>query len=143
MNPTGVSRSFPASLAALAEVQQFVCLQAGMAGGQESLFSTLELVMEELFVNIINHAKPRRKPEVEIACALQNPVDATRSAFCVSLRDWGPRFNPLDQQGPKLEQDVETRPIGGLGIHLVTQMADHFEYRRHKESNLFTVCFHL
>lgn len=143
MSHTDVSRTFPAELEALTEVQQFVCQQAQSADAQDALCSRLELVVEEVFVNIINHAHPRHRPEVEVTCSLERINSAPNGSFCVALRDWGPPFNPVDQQQPGLELSVEDRPIGGLGIHLVKQMADRCEYRRETDSNLFTTCFYL
>ncbi|SOB60416.1 conserved protein of unknown function [Pseudodesulfovibrio profundus] len=143
MSHTDESRTFPAELEALTQVHQFVCQQAQSADAQDTLRSKLELVVEEVFVNIINHARPRHKPEVEVTCSLEQNDSAPSGAFCVALRDWGPPFNPLDQQQPNLELSVEERAIGGLGIHLVKQMADRCEYRRENDSNLFSICFYL
>ena len=55
----------------------------------------------------------------------------------------GAAFNPLEKEAPTLEQDLESRPIGGLGVYLVRQMADHCAYARENDNNFFTVCFRL
>lgn len=132
--------TIPAELKRLTEVQQFVCRTAQSMGAAPVLCPKLELVMEEIFVNIVNHGQPKAKPFVEIVCSREEEEDGTER-LRVSFRDWGPPFNPLDRESPSLEQDVELRPIGGLGIHLVLKMADHCEYTRLEDGNLFTVCF--
>jgi len=133
--------TIPAELQRLSEVQQFVCHTAQSMGGTPVLCPKLELVMEEIFVNIVTHARPKVKPDVEIVCSRKEKDGAAR--LCVAFRDWGPPFNPLDKEPPSMDQSVELRPIGGLGIHLVLKMADHCEYTRLEDGNLFTVCFAL
>ena len=103
----------------------------------------LELVIEELFVNIVNHAHPRSKDDVEFCCSYDDDKKSGERMLCFSLRDWGPPFNPLKKEPPALEQEVEARPIGGLGIHLVLKMANRCSYERQQECNLVTVCFKL
>jgi len=127
----------------LATVQNFVRHRAEALAAPEPLWLKLELVVEELFLNIVNHANPKTRPEVEITCSRQGVGDVLEEMLCVAMRDWGPPFNPLEKENPALEQDLESRPIGGLGVYLVTQMADHCAYARKDGSNLFTVCFRL
>ena len=127
----------------LANVQDFVRRRAEELAVPNPLWFKLELVMEELFLNIVNHAKPKTRDEVEIDCIRQSFGDVSGEMFCVTVRDWGPPFNPLEKEDPALEQDLESRPIGGLGVYLVTQMADHCAYARKDGSNLFTACFRL
>ena len=58
------------------------------------------------------------------------------SNHCITLEfaDNGVAFNPLLAAMPDLDQDVETRQIGGLGIHFVRQMADSASYVRADEA---------
>ncbi|MEM9300990.1 MAG: ATP-binding protein, partial [Pseudomonadota bacterium] len=44
-------------------------------------------------------------------------------------------FNPVDRESPDTDASVEDRPIGGLGILLVTQLMDTVEYHREGERN--------
>ncbi len=127
----------------LEAVKEYIRGHAMVMDVPDSLIPKLELVMEEIFLNIVNHARPRIKSEVEIRCWRQVAGDDLDEMFCVAVRDWGRAFNPLGKETPALEQDVEDRPIGGLGIYLVIQMADHCSYKRQDGSNLFTVCFNL
>ena len=41
-------------------------------------------------------------------------------------------FNPLEAPEPDLDSPIETRPIGGLGIHLVRNITDGLVYRRNE-----------
>ncbi len=122
-------------------VKAFVCRRAEAMGVPDDLWSKLELVVEELFLNIVDHARPKSGTGVEIGCSWQSVGDVPDERFCISVRDWGSPFNPLEKEAPSLEQDVDGRPIGGLGIFLVIQMADYCNYVREDECNLFTACF--
>ena len=125
----------------LAAVKAFVCRRAEELEAPELLWSKLELVMEEIFLNIVHHATPKTGTEIEVNCSRLGRGDAPSGMFCVTVQDWGPPFNPLEREDPVLEQDLNSRTIGGLGIYLITQMADHCAYARQDESNIFTVCF--
>lgn len=45
------------------------------------------------------------------------------------LIDDGIPFNPLEMSEPDIEADLESRQIGGLGIHFVRQTMDEVDYR--------------
>lgn len=137
MQPLVGSLTLPVAIENLHEAQWFVRKQAEQMGVSESLLGNLEMVVEELFVNIVNHARPKSRAEVEIHCSLQADSATSQHLFCLSVRDWGTPFNPLDQDEPFLESDIDDRPIGGLGIYLINQMTAHCSYSREGDSNLF------
>ena len=146
MNPSVVSLNIAAAIGNLPEVQGFVRYQAEKAGAQETLQSRLELVVEELFVNIVEYsqsAAAQQPAAVEIRCHKQTSPDNSDQFFCIAFHDWGLAFNPLEQPTPSLDTDVEARQIGGLGIFLVNHMADFCSYSREQESNQFQACFRL
>ncbi|MBM9511233.1 ATP-binding protein [Desulfogranum marinum] len=143
MAQTDSSLSIAADFGNLSAVKDFVRRQAKMLRVPERLSGKLELVVEELFLNIVNYAHPKLKEEVDIRCSRHSNGDTQGEMICIAIQDWGPPFNPLEKDNPALEQNVEERPIGGLGVYLVTQMADYCTYARQNENNCFTVCFHL
>ena len=53
--------------------------------------------------------------------------------------DDGHPFNPLDAPVPDLSLSMEDRPIGGLGIHLLRQLADQMTYERRGDMNHVTL----
>lgn len=139
--PGNAHLSIAADFDNLVTVKDFVCSRAGEFAVPELLWSKLELVVEELFLNIVNHSCPAPRKSVDIICSQQRIGDKADEMFCVSVRDWGPPFNPLEKESPALEEDLDSRPIGGLGIFLVIQMADHCSYTREDDSNIFSACF--
>jgi len=130
-----------ASIDNLESAQAFMRQQATAFGVPEALHLKLDLVVEELFINIVNHARTDDKAEATIHCALTPDSATARAMFCLTFKDNGSPFNPLERAAPSLDNDLDKRQIGGLGIHLITKMADHCSYAYEEEENVFTACF--
>jgi anti-sigma regulatory factor (Ser/Thr protein kinase) len=84
------------------------------------------LCVEELLVNIVNHGyggKPVADVEVD--------VEVSPQTLLIEISDGAAPFDPTkDAAAPDLEADLDARPIGGLGVHLVKQLTDEMSYRR-------------
>ncbi len=55
------------------------------------------------------------------------------------VMDDGREFNPLTHPPVDTRAPLETRPIGGLGIHMMRKLMDGVEYRREGEKNVVTL----
>ena len=98
------------------------------------LFFTTNLVVEELGLNVINHAYRGQSGEFEII------ITSEEQAITVEVIDNGPPFNMLqDAPLPDVEAEIEERPVGGLGIHLVKTMMDELHYKRDQGKNHLTL----
>jgi anti-sigma regulatory factor (Ser/Thr protein kinase) len=100
------------------------------------LILDIRLVSEEIFSNIVFHGYAGADGKIRAKAFVDQG-----GRFCIQFRDWGSPFNPLEQGPPNLEQDFAEREIGGLGIHLVKQLAHEIHYVREGDSNILTVCF--
>ena len=86
------------------------------------------VALDEVISNAVKHGKPRGgKMRLELSLA-----DATLEAI---FTDDGPAFNPLQAPRPNTDQPLMDRPIGGLGILLMTELMDTVRYTRESESN--------
>jgi anti-sigma regulatory factor (Ser/Thr protein kinase) len=56
----------------------------------------------------------------------------------VEVADQGAEFNPLTVAPPDLTLNLESWPIGGLGIFLVKTLAQSVTYRRDRDWNRLT-----
>ncbi len=98
------------------------------------LLFTANLVIEELGLNIVNHAYHGDGGEFEIIIASED------DALTIEMIDNGPPFNMLtDAPVPDVDLPADERPIGGLGIHLVKTMMDELDYRRESDRNHLTI----
>ncbi len=125
----------PAVLDSLPLVRDYAMSRAREAGVPDQVLSRLDLVIEEVFVNVTNHAYDDGNGDVEIECA------PSGRKFCCTIRDTGSPFNPLDTPQPAKDQDIDQRPIGGLGLFFVSEMTDDRSYERRGDTNELTLCF--
>lgn len=117
-----------------ARVQEFG-EQHGIAS---ALIRKVSLCLEELLTNAIRHGAAEKTSEPPISVDLELVPDG----LLVEMRDAGRAFDPFaDAPAPDLDSDLDERPIGGLGVHLVKVLADHYEYRRESERNRVTLTF--
>jgi sigma-B regulation protein RsbU (phosphoserine phosphatase) len=91
----------------------------------------LNLSLEEIFVNIVSYGyEDENEHFIKISMSL---VD---NELIVEVEDDGRQFNPLELPEPDLEQKLEERAIGGLGIHLVRNLMDELDYKRTHGKNI-------
>lgn len=57
----------------------------------------------------------------------------------LTVIDDGRAFDPLAAPPPNLSTDVRERPIGGLGLHMLREMADEIVYKRRDGTNRLTL----
>ena len=100
----------------------------------ESIFS-VTLALDEVVTNIIRYAynDNGRPHPIVVRLAVEEGFLAAQ------VEDEGRAFNPLEAPAPDIDADIEDRPIGGLGIHLVRSTMDSVEYRRDDGRNVFTM----
>lgn len=91
----------------------------------------LNLVLEEIFTNIVNYGyKDSEQHNVIIEFKYDKILE-------IKITDDGIAFNPLeDAKQPDLDADVENRQIGGLGIFIVNEIMDKVEYKRIENENI-------
>lgn len=102
------------------------------AAGSDACFTSI-LVLEEIVTNVIKYAYEDTAPH-EILLE----VRLSSGHVVIQVSDDGRDFNPLAVQLPDLEQPLEERPIGGLGVHLVRNLAESVEYQRAGGRNILT-----
>jgi serine/threonine-protein kinase RsbW len=95
----------------------------------------LGLLLDELIANIVHHAyQGRDDGRIQIRIR----IDGTQ--VCVTLRDTGPPFDPTRWAPADTTQAMDEREFGGLGIHFVRRIAEHFSYRRDGDVNEVVFC---
>ena len=95
----------------------------------------IDLVVEELFVNIVNYAYPDSMGRVQVECKLS--PDAGQ--VIIQFKDQGIEFNPLAGKEIDVHDSFERRPVGGLGIYLAKKYTNSIEYKRVDGSNVLTI----
>ena len=132
----------PASLESLVPLQEFMARRAEEDGVPETPLHRIELVMEELVVNLVEHAYLENNGDVEVTCGVERAENGTRQ-YVIYIRDWSHPFNPLEAEEPDLDSDLEHRAVGGLGLHFVKMMSDECQYERRGDGNVIRIAFNL
>jgi len=100
----------------------------------------LRLAVDEIATNIIVYGY--KGGDADQTILVQATIDD--QALTVTLEDTAPQFDPTQQALPDtddLNQPLENRPIGGLGVYLAVRGVDQFQYRRSegKNYNIFVI----
>jgi anti-sigma regulatory factor (Ser/Thr protein kinase) len=90
----------------------------------------VRLVVEELVVNVVRYAYEDRD-----AHKIGVDVRTEPRRVVVTIEDDGRPFNPHDAPAPELRASLETRRVGGLGIHLVKKLSRELTYSRENGRN--------
>jgi len=100
----------------------------------EPIVNKILLCVDELFTNIITHAY---HDKLDHAVLLECRIFENRLEL--ELRDDGVPFDPTSQNRPNINQPIDQRNIGGLGIHLIQMLMDKVEYKREGDFNVLIV----
>ncbi len=87
----------------------------------------IDLVVEELFINIVRHAFPDGNP---VPVRARFAFDEARGALHIVLADAGVPFDPTEPPAPRVSGDGVDLEPGGLGILLVRSKTEALWYRR-------------
>jgi serine/threonine-protein kinase RsbW len=125
-----------ANTAFLQSAMEFVRTGALKASLPEARIGELDLLVEEIFMNVCRHAYPDgRQGVVTLTYSVPAPGELS-----LEFADQGVEFNPLTAPPPDLTLNLESRPIGGLGIFLVKALAPSITYRRDRDWNRLSWC---
>jgi serine/threonine-protein kinase RsbW len=139
MNDKAVIVRLPAMPESLATATAFVEERAQALGMPAIQLTTLDLLLEEVVVNVYSHAYKDQGGMLEVEVYPQEQAGKT-TGVCLVVRDWGTPFDPLSAPSPDTTQSVEDRPIGGLGLLLVEELASNCRYRYADGANELTMC---
>jgi anti-sigma regulatory factor (Ser/Thr protein kinase) len=92
---------------------------------------SLNVALDEMLANTLSHGRTGLDP-----CSVTVEVVLDHENVTVILTDDGAPFDPFGRDAPDTTLSVDERPIGGLGIHLVGQLVDHFSYQRREGHNV-------
>jgi anti-sigma regulatory factor (Ser/Thr protein kinase) len=114
-------REFRRDMGSLDDVFSFAADFEAENGLDDASSYFLDLSLEELFTNLIRHARGGDEIEVEIG------IESGLLILRLTDRDTDPfdgnSLGEIDTTAPLMEREP-----GGLGIHLVKKMADSLEY---------------
>ncbi|MEK7346552.1 MAG: ATP-binding protein [Pseudomonadota bacterium] len=99
-------------------------------GWSAALKNKTMLVLEELVVNAITYGE--RQPESGF---LEVRLCDEGTCLRIDVLDNGIAFDPFSLAAPDIDADLDSRPVGGLGIFLTKELSASFSYQRINEMN--------
>lgn len=117
-------------LSELPRLAQFLEIFAQEQRIDDRSIMKLNLALDELVTNIISYAYPDGQMH-SFNLLIQRCGDQIEA----ELSDDGIPFNPLKIIEPDTQADIESRQVGGLGIHFVRQTMDEVYYRFEQGQN--------
>ncbi len=94
----------------------------------------INLVLEEALSNIIYYAfEDNGIHKIEISLKNQ------KNMLTIEIIDDGIPFDPLSHEQPDITLQAEERPVGGLGIFLISKIMDTVQYSRKNNYNILTL----
>ena len=122
-------------------VRQLIAqVDAGLSGHglPATVMHDVHLVIEEVACNVLSHGiEEGREPRLELLASVEG------NRLAMEFRDNGRAFDPLSQPPPDLDADIEDRPIGGLGVHLIKELAEQVAYARDDLHNVLRIVLHI
>ena len=129
----------PAALDSLATIREYIERESPTDFRDQT--SSVLLVAEELLVNVFSYAYPvgyAGSAEVDLATI----QDDGEEKLLFTVKDWGAPFNPFEEAPvPDLTLNVDSRPIGGLGVFLIQQVSEKQTYQYVNDTNCIHIVF--
>ena len=121
-------------IAQIALLPEFVEKVTAQAKLDDETIMNLNLALEEVVANVISYAYPEGTDGLV-------DIDASDVDHKITfvITDSGKAFDPTAKEDVDINADVNERPIGGLGIHLVRTIMDTVTYERKGEQNILTI----
>lgn len=127
--------TFRADSTALGELDKFVAAFVAANRLAHEEFARLMVLLDELLTNLQKYGY-RGRPAPGTA---ELGLDLDQDRMTVEFADDGNEFNPLAEPPTDLEADLESRPLGGFGIHLLKGLSEEVIYRRIDGRNVLRI----
>ncbi len=116
--------AMPAQLESIAPMQQALTAWAADRGVPAGTLVRIGLMLDELMTNIVIHGYRGEAGRMELE------ADVAERSLHLTLIDFAFAYDPLQAPVPDTTLDMDSREIGGLGVHFVRSMADAVRYQR-------------
>jgi anti-sigma regulatory factor (Ser/Thr protein kinase) len=122
------AREFPRSFDSLPALVEFTAEAFDRLGIDPGVLPIVDLAVEELFTNMVKYGRGSQAPVRVDLSALGGGVEVA-----LTDRDVDP-FDITQAPDVDVRRVIEEREPGGLGLHLVRQMADGVEYAYNEDA---------
>jgi anti-sigma regulatory factor (Ser/Thr protein kinase) len=124
----GSAREFPRSFDSLPALVEFTAEAFDRLGIDPGVLPIVDLAVEELFTNMVKYGRGSQAPVRVDLSALGGGVEVALTDRDVDS------FDITQAPDVDVRRVIEEREPGGLGLHLVRQMADGVEYAYNEDA---------
>ena len=117
-----MERRFQRDLSSLPELSRFVADFLTHHGLSPSNAYDLDLILEELFTNVLKYGSGKNEVQVGLT------RDDSLITIAVREFDAAKAYDITRAPEPDLTRPIAERKVGGLGIHMVRQLAETIRY---------------
>ena len=118
----------------LGAIQEAIASLSEQADWTPDLTFQIELILEELCINVINHG------EVDGSQPIKVEIESASDLIKIEISDNGIAFDPTkDVEAPSQITSIEDSSIGGWGVHLAHVFSDEMHYERLGDTNCLTL----
>ncbi len=122
----------PGTLDSLTQIGAYILEAASAAGLERKLAYRLRLAVDEIATNAVLYGYERSSTEGDLVVI----AEIDDSSLTIILEDTGPAYDPFDTPSPDdLDEPLDDRDIGGLGVFLAIKGVDEFRYEWLNETN--------
>ncbi|MBN1580077.1 MAG: ATP-binding protein [Anaerolineae bacterium] len=117
-------------------IREFIGRVARQAGLDEQQVFRVQLSVDEACANIVEHAYENMQGgDIVLKCQWDD------DKLTITIQDFGEPFDPERVPPPNLDNDLESRTPGGLGLYFMYQMMDkvYFEFDQDRGNTLTMV----
>ncbi len=126
--------SFQAKLPMLHMMLKYLREKLEEFGFHDPELTRCEIALEEVLVNIINHAYKGEVGDIELSYRKEG------QSIVITIRDKGIEFNPLAYEDEyDTSAPLESREAGGLGIKMMKEFMDSVSYTREADANILSL----
>ena len=108
-----------------------ICSKLESLNYDDALIYKITLVVEEFITNILKYSN--NKGEISLA------INFSPKLIIINIADYGEMFDPLEIKTHALIDSVDDAKIGGLGIHIIKNIANAISYHRVGGNNITKV----
>jgi len=125
----------PATLESLGRVTSYVLKAAKVAGLSPKATQCMRLAVDEIAINIVTHGYDDAGTHGHLDLTSQ----INDQGLTIVLEDTGKSYDPSKFERPlSLDNPLDERPVGGLGVYLAMHNVDRFRYERVADRNRHT-----
>ena len=110
-------------------IREFIGQAARLAGLDEQQVFRVQLSVDEACANVVDHAyKDTQGGDIVLKCWWDD------EKLKITIQDFGTPFEPERVPLPNLDNDLESRTPGGLGLYFMYQMMDEVYFKFDQEN---------